>query len=451
VTDFQPVAQARQAVRQLLKKAAPVDDVAVAVSGGADSLALAAATAYVAARLELSVHALIVDHQLQPGSADVAATAAKQLHGLGIADVRILTVTVTGRGGPEAAARNARYKALRSAGFPLVLLGHTQDDQAETVLLGLGRGSGPRSIAGMRDLDPPWARPFLSVPRVTTVAACEALGLTAWEDPHNVDPAYTRVRLRREVLPLLEDVLQGGVAPALARTAAQLRDDTEALDALATRLLKAATVEAGLSMERPGSPGPDGLKRTATKPGGAGHNAAEPDEAKRAAAGLDAAGRPDGEQGASGTVSHSELAEHAVAVPDAVGHNAAEPGAAEHSAPKPNAAELPVSDHAASRTQPRPANPTAMLAVELDVAILSTEPPALRRRALRRWLLDAGVPELSDAHLRSADALISDWRGQGDTWLPGNFAVGRTRGRLRVSGWARGEGTGCTATTSPPC
>jgi tRNA(Ile)-lysidine synthase len=332
VTDFQPVARTRQAVRQLLTKAGSHPDVAVAVSGGADSLALAAATAHVAARLGATVHGLIVDHQLQPGSADVAATAAKQLHTLGIDDVQILTVTVTGRGGPEAAARNARYTALRSAGFPLVLLGHTQDDQAETVLLGLGRGSGPRSIAGMRDLDPPWARPFLSVPRGTTVAACEALGLTTWDDPHNVDPAYTRVRLRREVLPLLEDVLHGGVAPALARTAAQLRDDTEALDTLAVRLLAAALV-----------------------------------------------------------------------------------------------------------------------AGQLDVAVLTPEPPALRRRVLRRWLLDTGVPELSDAHLRAVDALIGEWRGQGDTWLPGNFAVGRTHGRLRVSAWEPGEGTGCTATTSPPC
>ncbi|WP_414636728.1 tRNA lysidine(34) synthetase TilS [Actinophytocola sp.] len=330
VTDFQPVARTRQAVRRLLSRC-PVSDVAVAVSGGADSLALAAATSYVASRGNLTVHGLVVDHQLQPGSADVAAAAAKQLHGLGIDDVQVLTVTVTGRGGPEAAARNARYEALRSAGFPVVLLGHTLDDQAETVLLGLGRGSGPRSVAGMRDLDPPWARPFLSVPRATTVATCEALGLTVWDDPHNVDPAYTRVRLRREVLPLLEDVLQGGVAPALARTAAQLRDDTEALDTLSARLTEAALVDG-----------------------------------------------------------------------------------------------------------------------ELDVAVLSAEPSALRRRALRRWLLDAGVRELTDGHLRAADALIGEWRGQGAVWLPGNFAVGRARGRLRVTAWEPGEGSGCTATTSPP-
>jgi tRNA(Ile)-lysidine synthase len=331
VTDFQPVARTRQAVRLLLDKA-DVSDVAVAVSGGADSLALAAAVAHVAPRRGLTVHGLIVDHQLQPGSEEIAAQAAKQLHGMGIDDVRVLTVEVAGRGGPEAAARSARYAALRAADVPLVLLGHTRDDQAETVLLGLGRGSGPRSIAGMRDLDPPWGRPFLSVPRATTVAACDVLGLPVWDDPHNVDPSYTRVRLRREVLPLLEDVLQGGVAPALARTAAQLRDDTEALDTLSARLLAAALTEG-----------------------------------------------------------------------------------------------------------------------ELDVPVLVVEPPALRRRALRQWLLGTGVTELTDAHLRSADALIGEWRGQGAVWLPGGFAVSRARGRLRVTAWEPGEGTGCTATTSPPC
>jgi tRNA(Ile)-lysidine synthase len=89
----------------------------------------------------------------------------------------------------------------------------------------------------MRPLDPPWGRPFLGISRAVTVAACARLGLTPWADPHNVDPRFTRVRLRTEVLPLLEDVLNGGVAAALARTAAQLREDTEALDAWAARIL----------------------------------------------------------------------------------------------------------------------------------------------------------------------------------------------------------------------
>ena len=131
-------------------------------------------------------------------------------------------MTVGTAGGREAAARTARYAALDAVADALgrdVLLGHTLDDQAETVLLGLGRGSGPRSIAGMRPRSGRYLRPLLGVRRATTEAACRALGLDCWDDPHNDDRALQRVRLRREVLPLLEDVLQGGVAEALARTA----------------------------------------------------------------------------------------------------------------------------------------------------------------------------------------------------------------------------------------
>jgi tRNA(Ile)-lysidine synthase len=161
-------------------------------------------------------------------------------------------VEVGGPGGTEAAARRARYAALRAArphpAAP-VLLGHTLDDQAETVLLGLGRGSGARSMAGMRAWDPPWSRPLLGVRRAVTVAACAALDLPVWDDPHNVDPRFTRVRLRHEVMPLLEDVLAGGVAAALARTAAQLREDDDALDALATALVAEARDGDALRLE----------------------------------------------------------------------------------------------------------------------------------------------------------------------------------------------------------
>lgn len=201
----------------------------VALSGGPDSLALTAAAAAVKPST-----ALIVDHGLQPGSAAVAETARAQALGLGCVQAHILTVTVGTDGGPEAAARRARYDALQHArdGRP-VLLGHTLDDQAETVLLGLARGSGPRSIAGMRPWAPPWGRPLLGLRRAVTAAACTEWGLTPWQDPHNDDPRYTRVRLRREVLPLLEEVLGGGVAEALARTATALQEDTEVLDAAA--------------------------------------------------------------------------------------------------------------------------------------------------------------------------------------------------------------------------
>ncbi len=235
----------RRGVRRWQDEHAPQGPVAVAVSGGADSLALLAAVVHEAGGR--GVVALVVDHQLQPGSAEVAARAATVARVLGAA-AQVLTVHVGGAGGVEAAARRARYTALRTAadGAP-VLLGHTLDDQAETVLLGLGRGSGPRSLAGMRPWDPPWGRPLLEVRRADTAAACAALGLEPHHDPHNDDPSFTRVRLRHEVLPLLEDVLAGGVGPALARTATQLREDLAALDALAATL--AHRVRAGAELD----------------------------------------------------------------------------------------------------------------------------------------------------------------------------------------------------------
>ena len=286
----------------------------VGLSGGTDSLALTAAAAG-----EREVWALIVDHQLQEGSAEVAATAAARALELGCARANVLKVDVTGPGGLEAAARKARYAALSSArdGHP-VLLAHTLDDQAETVLLGLARGSGPGSIRGMAEWAPPWGRPLLGVRRADTVAACAELGVEPHADPHNLDPAFTRVRLRREVLPLLEDVLHGGVATALARTAAQVAEDADALDEMAADL-------------------------------------------------------------------------HALAAD----------------------------------------------AEELEVAVLADQPAALRRRTLRWWLLGAGARELTDAQLRSADALIAAWRGQGGVALAGGgpgvrIVVKRERGRLAV-------------------
>lgn len=206
----------------------------VALSGGPDSLALTA----VAAR-ERPTTALIVDHRLQAGSAQVAEVAQSHAIELGCIAAQIIPVTIDGfRGGLEAAARTARYAALDQARDQApVLLGHTLDDQAETVLLGLGRGSGPRSMAGMRPYDPPWCRPLLGVRREVTRDACAELGLTPWLDPHNSDRRFTRARLRSEVLPLLEDVLGGGVAQALARTATALRENTELIDALAAQAL----------------------------------------------------------------------------------------------------------------------------------------------------------------------------------------------------------------------
>lgn len=215
---------------------ATADQCCVALSGGPDSLAL---TAVAAAMMPTT--ALVVDHGLQVGSAEIAATAAAQARELGCVDAQVLCVQVGAHGGPEAAARAARYRALDAARRDRpVLLAHTLDDQAETVLLGLGRGSGARSIAGMRPYDPPWCRPLLGVRRSVTHAACAELSLRSWQDPHNTDRRFTRTRLREEVLPLLEDVLGGGVAEALARTASALREDTELIDTFAEHALAAA-------------------------------------------------------------------------------------------------------------------------------------------------------------------------------------------------------------------
>jgi len=283
-----------------------VREVTVALSGGADSAALTVAAVAEAD----AVHAVIVDHRLQDGSGEVAARAAEFARDRGCVSATVVAVDVTGGGGPEAAARTARYRALdeNRAGRP-VLLGHTLDDQAESVLLGLGRGSGPRSIRGMAEFDDPWGRPLLGVRRTQTRQMCADLGYRPYEDPHNADPRFTRVRLRAEVLPLLEDVLGGGVAESLARTAVQLREDGDVLDADAAALLEEA---------------------------------------------LDAA--------ASGTDSHG-------------------------------------------------AGP--------DIAVLSAAPPAVRRRAVRAWLLTRGATALTDRSLRAVDELLVRWRGQGPV------AVGR--------------------------
>ncbi len=248
--DRAAVAEVRRAVRAALAALPPAPRRApllLGCSGGADSLALAAAAVVVRGRGD--VRAAVVDHGLQDGSAERAAATVEQLAGIGV-PAAVHAVEVVGPGGTEAAARRARYAALRAArphSDSPVLLGHTLDDQAETVLLGLGRGSGLRSLAGMRAWDEPWLRPLLDVRRSVTRAACAAQELPVWDDPHNVDPRFTRVRLRHEVLPLLEDVLAGGVTAALARTAAQLRDDGDALDTLATGLL--AQVGAGEELD----------------------------------------------------------------------------------------------------------------------------------------------------------------------------------------------------------
>ncbi|WP_209559380.1 tRNA lysidine(34) synthetase TilS [Frigoribacterium sp. PvP032] len=249
------VADVRRAVRASLDDLAPGDLVLVALSGGADSLALAAATAFEAPRAGLTAGAVVVDHGLQPRSAEVAEEAAARATALGLAPVVVRRVDVGAGGGPEAAARDARYAALATVaaetGAVAVLLGHTLDDQAETVLLGLARGSGPTSLQGMDAVSGRWRRPLLAIRREATRASCADLGLQPWDDPHNDDPAFARVRVRTTVLPVLERELGPGVAEALVRTAAQLREDSEALDHFAEEQAEevADHAEAGISLD----------------------------------------------------------------------------------------------------------------------------------------------------------------------------------------------------------
>ncbi|MDX6273301.1 MAG: tRNA(Ile)-lysidine synthase [Frankiales bacterium] len=213
----------------------------MACSGGADSLALAAATAFVAPRLGLAAGAVVVDHGLQPDSAMVAERAAESCRGLGLDPVEVVRVDVGRDGGPEGAARAARRTALETAAARhravAVLVGHTLDDQAETVLLGLARGSGARSLSGMRPADGLWRRPLLGVRRTLTRRACADQGLQPWDDPHNSSADFTRVRVRQRAMPVLEDELGPGMAEALARTAALLQADADLLDELAWKAL----------------------------------------------------------------------------------------------------------------------------------------------------------------------------------------------------------------------
>ncbi|MEV0396074.1 tRNA lysidine(34) synthetase TilS [Polymorphospora rubra] len=331
-----PVAAVRLAVRRALDRPVDADPappgpaperaagrVLVACSGGADSLALAAAAVFVGPRRGVDVGLVTVDHGLQAGSGQRAQDVADWARKAGFAPVEVATVEVAGRpGGPEAAARDARYEALVAAAHRhragTVLLGHTRDDQAETVLLALARGAGPRGLAGMpavRRLDGiALCRPLLDVTRAQTRAACAVLGLTPWDDPHNTDPSYARARVRSDLLPALVEALGPGVVGNLARTAALVAADTAALDALAADHLTAARDPSG------------GLR----------------------------------------------------------------------------------------------------------VAALAALPAALRGRVLHAWARELGAAPaaLSHRHVEALDALITAWRGQGPTFLPGGIRVARHGGHL---------------------
>ncbi|WP_159793892.1 tRNA lysidine(34) synthetase TilS [Puerhibacterium puerhi] len=393
------LAAVRAAVRAELAGLGPEDLVLVACSGGPDSLALAAALAHEAPRAGRSVRspahgvragAVVVDHGLQPGSDAVAARAAAQCRALGLDPVVVRRVEVPcGPGGPEARAREARYAALDAVaaerGAAAVLLGHTLDDQAESVLLGLARGSGARSLAGMPRRRGVYRRPLLDVRRAQTLAACAALGLEPWHDPTNVPAtagaaadgagaaadgaaaaAPARSRVRHEALPVLEAVLGPGIAPALARTAALLRDDADALDALAADLLARATT-------------PELSERAHGMAGGGSDSS------------LGGAPAPDVSVRAHG------MAGARTDNPEGVGEGDVRPGG-----------------------------------LVLDAGVLAAAPAALRRRALRAAAaaVVGSTGALTARHVDALDALVVDWHGQGEAGLPTGAAAGRACGRV---------------------
>ena len=235
-----PLYQIRLAVRSELEDIAAGDSVLVAASGGADSSALAAALLLECKTKSIKVIALIIDHGLQKNSADVTHETKRTLTKIGYENIEIRRVTVEITDGLEASARRARYQALsdvaNSHNAVAVFLGHTKDDQAETVLLGLARGSGSRSLSGMASRVDRYRRPLLSITRAQTEAACEEAGIKFWQDPHNQSMEFTRVRVREVVLPTMEKEIGPGISDALARSAKLLRDDADALDYLSEEI-----------------------------------------------------------------------------------------------------------------------------------------------------------------------------------------------------------------------
>ena len=301
----------RSAVRAALEKFSAGDVVLVAVSGGADSLALAEAAKLEGEKLALKIIGVTIDHQLQSGSDLQAEKVVKQLS----IPCLVEKVNVEVTDGLEASARRARYAALEKCAKEnnavAILLGHTKDDQAETVLLGLARGSGARSLSGMAAVNGLYVRPFLDITRDQTVAACKELNLQPWSDPHNDDESFLRVKARKKVLPVMESELGPGIKDALVRSAQLLRDDADALDALAKEFWQ----------------------------------------------------------------------------------------------------------------QDR----------SLEVAPLTALPKAIRTRVLRLALFESGVSQLSAEQVAQVEALISNWKGQGEVSLPAGVKVSRISGRLTLS------------------
>jgi len=236
------MADIRRAIRELWDSAGVLegDVIAVALSGGADSLALTAAAIFEGDRAGIKIASITVNHNLQTGSDLVAEKAKQQAADLGAEIAEVSSVLVPkNSSGMEAAARAERYVALEAFALKVkakyTMLGHTLDDQAETVLLGLARGSGAKSLAGMSAIsaDGKYLRPLLNIRREQTVSFCVDSNLEFWSDPQNADDKFSRVKVRNSVLPILEKELGPGIAVALARTAELLQEDVAYLDAQA--------------------------------------------------------------------------------------------------------------------------------------------------------------------------------------------------------------------------
>ncbi len=308
----------RSAVRDCLSACSAGDSVIVAVSGGADSLALTAALVPETKNLLINLIGVTIDHRLQQSSGEQAANVKAQLLELGISQVEIVKVEVEMVDGLEASARRARYLALDQVAdkynAKLVFLGHTLNDQAESVLLGLARGSGARSLSGMARFTGKYCRPLLEITRAETLAACAENNLTPWVDPHNSDSQFARVRVRTDALPKLEESIGPGITEALARSADLLRDDADALDAWANQV----------------------------------------------------------------------------------------------------AADLDLAD--------------------LEIALLTDLPKAVRTRLLRIAIYAAGAPmgSITADHVKSVEAFVTSWHGQGACSLPGGVKVCRISGRLSL-------------------
>ena len=230
----------RQAVRPWLADLPINSTVLVGVSGGADSMALAIALQLESQATKIRVIPVVVDHGLQSNSAEVCASVIVKLKKLGFEDVFTSRAHVTMQDGIEASARRARYQVFQQAldtyGASVFFLGHTLDDQAETVLLGLARGSGTKSLSGMPEVTGPFIRPLFNIESATTNAACLEYEIEVWNDPHNFNEDFRRVRVRKNILPELEKNLGPGISQALARSARLLREDATALDEWAARI-----------------------------------------------------------------------------------------------------------------------------------------------------------------------------------------------------------------------